>query len=112
METWGHVQSALYQAKQKTGNSTAVVPVFATAEYMRYSDPERLLHYENNVDIKQGTDRMTSGVADVYLQKDVNEVERTISQHNVVVVQQNRRSTVDCCQSPSLDITTMITSHP
>src|SRR5437588_5772958 len=66
METWGHVQSALYQAKQKTGNSTTVVPVFATDEFMRYSDPERLLHYENNVDIKQGTDRLTSGIADVY----------------------------------------------
>ena len=26
MEARGHVQSALYQAKQKTGNSTAVVP--------------------------------------------------------------------------------------
>src|SRR6266436_4465647 len=57
MDARGHVQSALYQAKQKTGNSTAVVPVFATAEFMRYSDPDRLLHYETNVDIKQGTDR-------------------------------------------------------
>jgi lipopolysaccharide export system protein LptA len=80
MESWGHVQSALYQAKQKTGNSTNVVPVFATAEFMRYSDPERLLHYETNVDIKQGTDRVTAGLADVYLQKDTNEVERTIAQ--------------------------------
>jgi len=112
METWGHVQSALYQAKQKTGNSTAVVPVFATAEYMRYSDPERLLHYENNVDIKQGTDRMTSGVADVYLQKDVNEVERTISQHNVVVVQPNRRGTGDWCQYTAVDEVAVLTGNP
>ena len=49
MEAWGHVQSALYQAKQKTGNSTNEVPVLATAEYMRYSDSDRLLHYETNV---------------------------------------------------------------
>src|SRR6266851_9540369 len=56
MEARGRVQSVLYQTKQKTGNTTAVVPVFATAEFMRYSDPERLLHYENNVDIKQGTE--------------------------------------------------------
>ena len=112
METWGHVQSALYQAKQKTGNSTAVVPVFATAEYMRYSDPERLLHYENNVDIKLGTDRMTSGVADVYLQKDVNEVERTISQRNVVVVQPNRRGTGDWCQYTTADEVAVLTGKP
>lgn len=112
METWGHVQSALYQAKQKTGNSTTVVPVFATAEYMRYSDPDRLLHYENNVDIKQGTDRMTSGVADVYLQKDVNEVERTISQRNVVVVQPNRRGTGDWCQYTTVDEVAVLTGNP
>jgi LPS export ABC transporter protein LptC len=112
MESWGHVQSALYQAKQKTGNSTTVVPVFATADYMRYSDPERLLHYETNVDIKQGTDRMTSGVADVYLQKDVNEVDRTISQRNVVVVQPNRRGTGDWCQYTTADEVAVLTGNP
>jgi LPS export ABC transporter protein LptC len=112
METWGHVQSALYQAKQKTGNSTNAVPVFATAEYMRYSDSERVLHYENNVDIKQGTDRVTSGVADVYLQKDANEVERTVAQKNVVVVQPNRRGTGDWCQYTTADEVAVLTGHP
>jgi LPS export ABC transporter protein LptC len=112
METWSHVQSALYQAKQKTGNSTNAVPVFATAEYMRYSDSERVLHYENNVDIKQGTDRMTSGVADVYLQKTVNEVERTVAQKNVVVVQPNRRGTGDWCQYTTADEVAVLTGNP
>jgi lipopolysaccharide export system protein LptA len=112
MESWGHVQSALYQAKQKTGNSNTVVPVFATADFMRYSDPERLLHYETNVDIKQGTDRMTSGMADVYLQKDVNEVERTVSQRNVVVVQPNRRGTGDWCQYTTADEVAVLTGNP
>jgi LPS export ABC transporter protein LptC len=112
METWGHVQSALYQAKQKTGNSTNTVPVFATAEYMRYSDSERLLHYETNVDIKQGTDRMTSGIADVYLQKDTNEVDRTICQRNVVVVQPNRRGTGEWCQYTTADEVAVLTGNP
>ncbi len=112
MESWGHVQSALYQAKQKTGNATSVVPVFATAEFMRYSDPDRLLHYETNVDIKQGTDRLTSGVADVYLQKEVNEVERTIAQKNVVVVQPNRRGTGDWCQYTTADEVVVLTGNP
>jgi lipopolysaccharide export system protein LptA len=112
MESWGHVQSALYQAKQKTGNSTNVVPVFATAEFMRYSDPERLLHYETNVDIKQGTDRVTAGLADVYLQKDTNEVERTIAQKNVVVVQPNRRGTGDWCQYTTADEVAVLTGNP
>jgi LPS export ABC transporter protein LptC len=112
METWGHVQSALYQAKQKTGNSTNLVPVIATAEFMRYSDPERLLHYETNVDIKQGTDRITSGIADVYLQKDVNEVERTVSQKNVVVTQPNRRGTGDRCEYTTADEVAVLTGNP
>jgi LPS export ABC transporter protein LptC len=112
MEAWGHVQSALYQAKQKTGNSTNVVPAVATAEFMRYSDPERLLHYETNVDIKQGTDRVTSGIADVYLQKDVNEVERTVAQKNVVVVQPNRRGTGDWCQYTTVDEVAVLTGNP
>src|SRR5436309_1463891 len=112
MDARGHVQSALYQAKQKTGNSTAVVPVFATAEFMRYSDPDRLLHYETNVDIKQGTDRMTSGAADVYLQKDVNEVERTIAQHNVVIIQPGKRGTGDWCQYTSADEVAILKGNP
>lgn len=112
MESWGHVQSALYQAKQQTGSSTAVVPVFATADFMRYSDAERLLHYENNVDIKQGTDRLTSGVADVYLQKDLNEVERTIAQKNVTIVQPGRRGTGDWCQYTTADEVAVLKGNP
>src|SRR5215471_17131456 len=112
MESWGHVQSALYQAKQKTGNSTNVVPVFATAEFMRYSDPERLLHYETNVDIKQGTDRVTAGIADVYLQKDTSEVERTVAQKNVVIVQPNRRGTGEWCQYTTADEVAVLTGNP
>src|SRR5256886_1111360 len=112
METWGHVQSALYQAKQQAGNSTTAVPVFATAEFMRYSDPERLLHYENNVDIKQGADRLTSGIADVYLQKDVTEVERTVSQRTVTIVQPGRRVTGDWCQYTTADEVAVLTGNP
>ncbi len=112
MESWGHVQSALYQAKQKNGNSTAVVPAFATSDFMRYSDAERLLHYESNVDIKQGTDRLTSAVADVYLQKDVNEVERTIAQKNVTIVQPGRRGTGDWCQYTTADEVAVLTGNP
>src|SRR3989440_8434976 len=63
MEARGHVQSALYQARQKTANSIAVVPVFATAEFMRYSDPGRLPHEENNGGSTQGSERMTSEVS-------------------------------------------------
>jgi LPS export ABC transporter protein LptC len=112
MESRGHVQSVLYQAKQKTATATETVPVFATAEFMRYSDPERLLHYENDVDIKQGTDRITAGVADVYLQKEGNEVDRTIAQRNVVIVQPGRRGTGDWCQYSTADEVAVLKGNP
>src|SRR5229473_1729808 len=112
MESRGHVQSALYQARQKNGNSTVVIPVFATAEFMRYSDPDRLLHYETNVDIKQGTDRMTSEVADVYLQKEGNEVERTVAQRNVVLTQPNKRGSGDWCQYTTADEIAILKGNP
>jgi lipopolysaccharide export system protein LptA len=61
----GHVQSALYNAKRRSEGANATIPVFASADAMTYSDPDRILHYEGNVDIRQGTDRLTGGVADV-----------------------------------------------
>ena len=112
MDARGHVQTALYQAKQKQGNTMEVVPVFATADYMRYSDPDRLLHYETNVDIKQGTDRMTAAVADVYLQKEVNELERVIAQRDVVLVQPGKRGTGDWCQFTAADEVAILKGNP
>ncbi|HKV33818.1 MAG TPA: LPS export ABC transporter periplasmic protein LptC [Pyrinomonadaceae bacterium] len=95
MEAGGHVQTAIYDSKKRVENNTSVVPVFASADSMFYSDPDRTIHYEGNVDIKQGPDRMTGGVADVYLMKDSNEMEKTIAQRNVVLTQPNRRGTGD-----------------
>jgi LPS export ABC transporter protein LptC/lipopolysaccharide transport protein LptA len=93
MDANGRVQSAVYNARRK--DSGAIVPVFATADSMFYSDPNRLLHYESNVDIRQGSDRITSGVADVYLNKETNEMEKTVAQRNVVLTQPNRKGTGD-----------------
>ncbi|MDQ3474542.1 MAG: LPS export ABC transporter periplasmic protein LptC [Acidobacteriota bacterium] len=93
MDAIGRVQSAVYNARRKDSN--AIVPVFATADSMYYSDPNRLVHYEGNVDIRQGADRITSGVADVYLNKESNEMEKTVAQRNVVLTQPNRKGTGD-----------------
>jgi len=112
MEGRGHVQSALYQAKHKTGNATAVVPVVATADFMKYSDPDRLLHYETNVDIKQGTDRVNSAVADVYLSKESNELEKTIAQGNVVLTQPGKRGTGDWLQYTAADEVAVLKGNP
>ena len=92
MEAIGHVQTTIYDTKRRGENA---VPVFAAADTMFYSDPDRTIHYEGNVDIKQGTDRLTGGVADIYLAKESNEMEKTVAQRNVVLAQPNRKGSGD-----------------
>ncbi len=113
MEAIGHIQSALYQARQRNkGGGESVVPVFGSSDSMWYSDTDRQVHYQNNVDIRQGTDRVTSGVADVYLLKDKGEVERMIAQNDVVLVQPNRRGTGKWAEYTSADDTMVIKGNP
>ena len=112
MTAESRVQSALYNAKRKERGVTTTVPVFASADSMWYSDPDHLLHYENNVDIKQSTDRINSGVADIYLAKDTNEVEKTVAERNVVLTQPNRKGTGDWVQYTSADEISVLKGKP
>ncbi|MBV9926719.1 MAG: LPS export ABC transporter periplasmic protein LptC [Acidobacteria bacterium] len=113
MEADGSVQSALYQARRKAADgSREVVPVFATSRSMTYDDTTRQLHYAGDVDIRQGTDRITSEVSDVYLLKDTYEVERTISDRNVVVTQPGRRGTGDRGEYTAADEVVVLTGNP
>jgi lipopolysaccharide export system protein LptA len=113
MEAFGSVQSALYQARRKEANGErVVVPVFATSRSMNYGDAERLIHYEGDVDIRQGTERITSEVSDIYLLKDSYEVERSVSRRSVVVTQPGRRGTGDLGQYTAADETIVLTGTP
>ena len=112
MDGNGHVQTGLYNSKRKVDGNSVVVPVFALADSLSYSDPNRTIHYEGNVDIKQGTDRMTSGVADVYLSKETNEMEKTVAQRNVVLTQPNRKGIGDWVQYTSADEVAVLKGNP
>ena len=112
MEANGHVQSAIYNAKRRVENNNTFVPVFASADSMFYSDPDRTIKYEGNVDIKQGTDRLTSGVADVYLQKESNEMEKTIAQRNVVLTQPNRKGMGDWVEYTTANEVAILKGNP
>ncbi|MEJ7709289.1 MAG: LptA/OstA family protein [Pyrinomonadaceae bacterium] len=79
---------------------------------MRYADEDRVLHYEGSVDVKQGTDHLTSGTADVFLLKDANEVDRTVAEQNVVVTQPGRRGTGDWAQYTAADETVILKGEP
>ena len=110
MEASGHVQTTIYNAKRREENT--VVPVFAAADSMFYSDPDRTIHYEGNVDIKQGTDRLTGGVADVYLNKESNEMEKTVAQRNVVLTQPNRKGTGDWVEYTTANEVAILKGNP
>lgn len=112
MEAAGHVQTAIYNSRRRVENDMTMVPVFASADSMFYSDPDRTIHYEGNVDIKQGNDRMTSGVADVYLTKETNEMEKTIAQRNVVLTQPNRRGTGDWVEYTAANEIAVLKGNP
>jgi LPS export ABC transporter protein LptC len=112
MDADGHVQSQIYNARRRVDGASSTVPVFATAESMSYSDPNRTLHYENDVDIRQGPDRLTSAVADIYLLKDSSEVEKTIAQRNVVLTQPNRKASGDWVQYTSADEVAVLKGNP
>jgi LPS export ABC transporter protein LptC len=105
----GNVQSALYDAKQK-GNS-AGTPVFASSKAMRYNRNARLLQYRENVDIRQGTDRITSGMADVFLDEN-NEVVKTVAENSVVLTQPHRRGTGDWVQYTAADEVAVLRGRP
>ncbi len=113
MEADGRVQSALYRAQRKdAAGARAVVPVFATSSSMFYSDTERRLHYRGDVDIKQGTERITSDASDVFLLKDQPEVERTVADRNVVVTQPGKRGTGERGEYVAADETVTLTGNP
>ncbi len=112
MEATGHVQTAIYNAKQRVENNNTTVPVFAAGDSMFYSDPDRKIHYEGNVDIKQGSDRLTSGIADIYLTKETNEMEKTTAQRNVVLTQPNRKGTGDWVEFTSANEIAVLKGNP
>jgi lipopolysaccharide export system protein LptA len=112
MEASGRVQTTIYNSKRRVENTMSVVPVFASADSMFYSDPDRTIHYEGNVDIKQGSDRLTSGVADVYLAKDSNEMQKTVAQRSVVLTQPNRKGSGDWVEYVAADEVAVLKGNP
>jgi lipopolysaccharide export system protein LptA len=92
----GNVESALYQAKRETSpGKREIVPGFATAERMAYSDIERKVHYEGEVKARQGTDRIEASVVDAYLKQETNELDHMNAEGNVVLIQPGRRGVGD-----------------
>jgi lipopolysaccharide export system protein LptA len=92
----GHVDSALYTIERQTSpGHREIVPAFASAERMTYSDDERLVHYEGHVKSRQGTDRIDADKVDTFLKQDTSEVDHLIAVGNVDLTQPGRHGVGD-----------------
>ncbi len=107
----GNVQSAIYNAKTRTKGKDSSVPVFASSKVMNYDRDSRIIQYRENVDIRQGTDRLTSASADVYLGEN-NELSKTVAETGVVVTQPGRRATGNWIQYTATDEVAVLRGSP
>lgn len=95
LTAWGNAQSAFYDFEREVEkNRKEVVPVFATADKLVYTDSNRTAHYEGNVKVKQGTDQVDAAVADAVMDEQHKLVQLTAT-NNVVMTQPQRRATGD-----------------
>ena len=107
----GSVSSLLYNAERRENGKVTKVPVYASSQKMSYNRDSRVLRYETSVDIRQGADRITGGIADIYL-SERNEVSRTDVENNVVVTQPNRKASGDFAQYITADETVVLRGNP
>ncbi len=84
----GSVQSLLSQAAAGSKSD----PVNASSERMSYNRETRIVRYENSVDIRRGSDRLTGKVANVFLDEN-NEVSRSEIEGDVVITQPDKKAT-------------------
>ncbi|MDX2042527.1 MAG: LPS export ABC transporter periplasmic protein LptC, partial [Acidobacteriota bacterium] len=110
MTAWGNAQSAFYDFEREVEkNRKEVVPVFATADKIVYSDANHTAHYEGAVKIKQGTDQIDSAVADA-LMDDKHKLVQLTASNNVVMTQPSRRATGDHVVYTSATDTAILTA--
>ncbi len=107
----GNVQSLIYNAKLKQKGRESSVPTSAAAGSMTFDREKRVLQYKTSVDIRQGTDRITAGSADVYL-NEKNEVTRTVAETNVTITQPTRRASGDWAQYSADDEVAILRGNP
>jgi lipopolysaccharide transport protein LptA len=105
----GGVQSLLYDVRKTGGDAS--VPVFAAASVMRYDGSAHTIRYENGVDIRQGSDRMTGGSAVIQL-NDRNEMIQTNVESHVTLAQAGRKGSAETLVYTSVDDRLFLRGRP
>ena len=78
---------------------------------MTYNRDTRLVRYETDVDIRQGTDRIVGSSANIYLDEK-SELSRSDIEGNVVITQPNRRAAGDFAQYIAADESVSLRGNP
>lgn len=107
----GEVQSVLYETNRTVAGRKSKSPVYASADRMQYLRENNLIRYEDNVDIRQGTDRIVAGIANVYLDNN-NELRQTIAEKDVIITQPNRRATGSYAEYNASDESVILRGNP
>ncbi len=107
----GKVQSLIYDTTRTVDDKKSKTPVYASADKMFYERKNNFIRYENNVDIRQGNDRIVAETANIYLDDD-NQLKQTIVEDNVVITQPNRRATGTYAQYNAADESVILRGNP
>ena len=107
----GNVQTLIYNAKLKQNSRETALPASASAGSMTFDRGQRVIKYRTSVEIRQGTDRITAGSADVYLDEN-NEVTRTVAESNVTISQPSRKASGDWVEYTAETETAVLRGNP
>ena len=94
MTAEGNVQSLLYNTKRREPGKESTLPVFGSSQHMIYDGESRTVRYERDVDMRQGSERITGGMAVLNL-NEKNEVVASSFETNVAISQPNRKAFAD-----------------
>lgn len=106
----GDVQSSLYDTKGE-GRKGSKAPVFAASQRMLYKRDARLIRYEDNVDIRQDSDRIIGQTANIFLDEQ-NELNKAEIEKNVVITQPGRKATGDYAQYNAAEDKFLLRGNP
>lgn len=111
MKGEGGVQSQLSRVRIRRGTSDSTFPVVASSKSVFYDRNERVLKYRENVDIRQGTDRITAAVVDIFLTES-GDIAQTVAENSVNISQPGRRASGDWAQYTASDESVVLRGRP
>lgn len=86
----GFVQTSIYKVRKEDKEQ----PVFVSSDSLIYTDERRLARYDGNVDVRQGSDRINSNSAEIFL-SERNELVKAVVSGSVRITQPNRQALGD-----------------